>query len=189
MGYFKGNKDMKKMTEILNILLIIANIVAVCLNYQQTKRNNEITKNLALITIEVEESKINLNYLNDAVIDLQTYQEYIYRYVDRKNIDYETYANVSSNYDSTILIFNTMKTKLNHKNKYCKDLEDNLNYVINDIKGESEIIMEIYRIEKEGGSKKNPIVNTGFAPELEKAFIRYRDEEMNVIKEKIKKEY
>lgn len=171
-----------------NIILIIINIIFIVLNYGQTKRSNDINELSQIRSYDIEETKLNLDLLNSFVIDLQNSQQYIDKILESSNnLNYNS-TKLDEIEGSTQNIFNSIRTKLDNENKYSNELDESFTYEIDGVlKGIENIrkLKELYESENGKNVRRGPLVKTGYTPKLEDIFIKYKNEELNLMINKL----
>lgn len=191
----KLNKE-KKIDYVFRFLSIISIIISFFgVKYANdankiAKEANDTNKEIAITQIENQKSEAELDSLQSCVISLENIRSKINVIKKKKDLSRDDYSN--KNYKKDIenldIIFNSIRTNINKKNKFAGKLEKKFNSEIDSLRSEINNI-DFNILSKENGGlikKVDSMTNTGTIPSLEDIFNDYKEEENNLITKKLK---
>lgn len=191
----KLNKE-KKIDYVFRFLSIISIIISFFgVKYAKdankiAKDANDTNKEIAITQIENQKSEAELDSLQSCVISLENIRSKINVIKKKKDLSRDDYSN--KNYKKDIenldIIFNSIRTNINKKNKFAGKLEKKFNSEIDSLRSEiNNIDFNILSKEKGGLTKKvDSMAKAGSISSLEDIFNDYKEEENNLITKKLK---
>lgn len=198
----KLNKE-KKIDYVFRFLSIISIVVSILgvkyandankiANYANklAKEANDTNKEIAITHIENQKSEAELDTIQSCVISLENIRSKINVINKKKDLSSVDYSNedYKKDIENLDIIFNSIRTNINRKNKFASKLEKKFNSEIDSLRLEiNNIDFNIRSREKGGLTEKMPsLPNAGSIPSLENIFNDYKEEENNLITKKLK---
>ena len=178
----------------LSIISIIVSIISV--KYANdankiAKEANDTSKKIAIAEIESQKSEAMLDNLKTCVINLENIRSKINIINKKKDLSSKDYSNedYKKDIENLDLIYNSIRTNLNNKNKFASKLEEKFNSKIDLLKLEINSIDFNIRSKDNGGLTKkiDRIANTGSISSLEDIFNDYKKEEKDLILKELQK--
>lgn len=192
----KLNKE-KKIDYIFRFLSIISIIVSIIsVKYANdankiAKEANDTNKYIAIAQIESQKSEAKLGSLQNNVISLESIRSKINVIEEKKDLSSKDYSreDYEKDIENLDLIYNSIRTNINKKNKFASKLEKKFNFEIKSLRSEINSIDFNIHSEYNGGLRKKvqSMANTGSMPDLEDLFSKYEEEENKLILDKLQK--
>ncbi|OFO41642.1 hypothetical protein HMPREF3045_01100 [Anaerococcus sp. HMSC075B03] len=192
----KLNKE-KKIDYIFRFLSIISIIVSVIsVKYANdankiAKEANDTNKDIAIAQIESQKSEAKLDSLQNNVISLESIRSKIDVIEEKKDLSSKDYSreDYEKDIENLDLIYNSIRTNINKKNKFASKLEEKFNSEIKLLRSEINSIDFNIHSKYNGGLRKKvqSFVNAGSMPDLEELFSKYEEEENKLILNKLQK--
>lgn len=192
----KLNKE-KKIDYVFRFLSIISIIVSIIsVKYANdankiAKEANNTSKKIAIAEIESQKSEAMLDNLKTCVINLENIRSKINIINKKKDLSSKDYSNedYKKDIENLDIIFNSIRTNINTKNKFASKLEKKFNSEIDSLKSEiNSIDFNIQSKDKGGLTKKiDRMANTGSISSLEDIFNDYKKEEKDLILKELQK--
>lgn len=178
----------------LSIISIIVSIISV--KYANdankiAKEANDTSKKIAIAEIESQKSEAMLDNLKTCVINLENIRSKINIINKKKDLSSKDYSTeeYKKDIENLDLIYNSIRTNINKKNKFASKLEEKFNSEIDSLKLEINSIDFNIRSKDNGGliKKVDRMANTGSISSLEDIFNDYKKEENDLILKELQK--
>ena len=177
----KLNKE-KKIDYIFRFLSIISIIVSVIsVKYANdankiAKEANDTNKDIAIAQIESQKSEAKLDSLQNNVISLESIRSKIDVIEEKKDLSSKDYSreDYEKDIENLDLIYNSIRTNINKKNKFASKLEEKFNFEIDKLR--LDVINIDFNINKKNDrltKRLDPFASTGSMPDLEDIFNDY----------------
>lgn len=178
----------------LSIISIIVSIISV--KYANdankiAKEANDTSKKIAIAEIESQKSEAMLDNLKTCVINLENIRSKIDVIEKKEDLSDEDYSHeeYKKDIENLDLIYNSIRTNINRKNKFASKLEEKFNFEINRLRSNfKKIDFNANSKANNGLSKRmDSLANTGSITSLEDIFSDYEKEENDLILKELQK--
>lgn len=178
----------------LSIISIIVSIFGV--KYAKDANNiakeaNDTSKKIAITGIESQKSEAKLVNLQTCVISLENIRSKIDVIEKKEDLSDEDYSHedYKKDIENLDLIYNSIRTNINRKNKFASKLEEKFNFEIDKLRSNFKKIDFNANSKSNNGLRKrmDSLANTGSITSLEDIFSDYEKEENDLILKELQK--